>query len=98
MLYRAQSERLLSRLHRPDKHCKLASADVQVRAFWDDYQRADRDAIAATSTAHAPWYVVPADRKWYRNLAVSSLLVHAVEALDMSFPVPEAGLEDIVIE
>lgn len=93
-----QAERLRSRLDRPDKHWKFSSADVEERAFWDDYQRAYRDAIAATSTEHAPWYVVPADRKWYRNLAVSSLLVHTLESLDMSFPEPEAGLEDIVIE
>ena len=93
-----QAERLQSRLDRPDKHWKFSSADVEERAFWDDYQRVYRDAIAATSTEHAPWYVVPADRKWYRNLAVSSILVETLESLGMSYPEPEAGLEDIVIE
>ena len=93
-----QAERLQSRLDSPDKHWKFSSADVEERAFWDDYQRVYQDAITATSTEHAPWYVVPADRKWYRNLAVSSLLVETLESLDMSYPEAEAGLEDVVIE
>jgi PPK2 family polyphosphate:nucleotide phosphotransferase len=93
-----QAERLQSRLDRPDKHWKFSSADVEERAFWDDYQRVYRDAIAATSTEQAPWYVVPADRKWYRNLAVCSILVETLERLGMSYPDPEVGLEDIVID
>ena len=92
-----QRARLQARLDRPDKHWKFSSADVDERAFWDDYQRVYQDAIAATSTDHAPWYVVPADRKWYRNLAVSSLLVEVLESLEMAYPEPEAGLDDIVI-
>jgi PPK2 family polyphosphate:nucleotide phosphotransferase len=92
-----QAERLQSRLDRPDKHWKFSSADVEERAFWDDYQRVYRDAIAATSTEEAPWYVVPADRKWYRNLAVSTILVETLESLGMSYPDPEKGLSDVVI-
>ena len=93
-----QAERLQARLDEPDKHWKFSSADLAERARWDDYQRVYRDAIAATSTDVAPWYVVPADRKWYRNLAVATILVDTLEALDMSYPAPEAGLDDIVIE
>ncbi len=93
-----QAERLQSRLDRPDKHWKFSSADVEERAFWADYQRVYQDAIGATSTEQAPWYVVPADRKWYRNLAVSSILVETLERLDMSFPDPEEGLEDVVLD
>lgn len=93
-----QAERLQSRLDRPDKHWKFSTADVEERAFWDDYQRAYRDAIAATSTEEAPWYVVPADRKWYRNLAVSTILVETMESLGMSYPEPEVGLGDVVID
>jgi PPK2 family polyphosphate:nucleotide phosphotransferase len=93
-----QAERLRSRLDRPDKHWKFSSADVAERAHWDRYQAVYRDAIAATSTEDAPWYVVPADRKWYRNLAISTILVEVLEGLDMSYPEPEEGLEDIVVE
>lgn len=93
-----QAERLQARLDEPDKNWKFAAADIAERAFWDDYQRVYQEAIAATSTEQAPWYVVPADRKWYRNLAVSSILVETLEGLDMSYPEPEDGLEDIEIE
>jgi PPK2 family polyphosphate:nucleotide phosphotransferase len=92
-----QAERLQSRLDRPDKHWKFSSADVEERAFWDRYQEVFRDAIASTSTEQAPWYVVPADRKWYRNLAVSTILVQTLESLGMSYPAPEDGLADVVI-
>jgi PPK2 family polyphosphate:nucleotide phosphotransferase len=93
-----QAERLQSRLDRPHKHWKFSSADIAERAHWDRYQEVFRDAIAATSTEDAPWYVVPADRKWYRNLAVSTILVETLEGLGMSYPEAEAGLDDIVIE
>jgi PPK2 family polyphosphate:nucleotide phosphotransferase len=93
-----QAERLQKRLDRPDKHWKFSSADLEERERWEDYQQAFRDAIDATSTEHAPWYVVPADRKWYRNLAVSTLLVEVLEELDMSYPPPEPGLDDVVVE
>ncbi|MCO8127149.1 polyphosphate kinase 2 family protein [Acidimicrobiia bacterium EGI L10123] len=93
-----QAERLRSRLERPDKHWKFSSADVAERAHWDRYQGVYRDAIASTSTEDAPWYVVPADRKWYRNLAISTILVETLEGLGMSYPEPEEGLEDIVID
>jgi PPK2 family polyphosphate:nucleotide phosphotransferase len=92
-----QAERLQSRLDRPHKHWKFSSDDIAERAHWDRYQEVFRDAIAATSTDDAPWYVVPADRKWYRNLAVSTILVESLEGLGMSYPEAEEGLEDVVI-
>ena len=93
-----QKRRLERRLARPDKHWKFSSADVAERAHWDPYQRAFQEAIAATSTDHAPWYVIPADHKWYRNLVVASILVDTLEALDMRYPHAEEGLDAIVID
>ena len=93
-----QAERLRARLDEPDKNWKFSAADIAEREHWDDYQRVYQEAIGATSTEAAPWYVVPADRKWYRNLAISTILVETLEGLGMSYPEPEEGLEDIVIE
>ena len=93
-----QAERLQARLDESDKNWKFSKADLAEREHWDRYQEVFRDAIEATSTDHAPWYVVPADRKWYRNLAVASILVSTLQGLDMSFPPAEEGLEDVVIE
>ena len=92
-----QKERLEARLDEPDKRWKFSAADLAERALWDDYQRAYEDAISATSTDDAPWYIVPADHKWYRNLFVSRLLVDTLEGLDMSYPDPEGGLDDVVV-
>ncbi len=93
-----QAERLQARLDEPDKNWKFSTADLAERRRWDDYQRAYALAIGATSTAAAPWYVVPADHKWYRNLAVSKILVDTLEALDLSYPEPEEGLDEVVVE
>jgi PPK2 family polyphosphate:nucleotide phosphotransferase len=93
-----QAERLQSRLDEPTKHWKFSTADLDERAHWDRYQQVFEEAIRATSTEHAPWYVIPADRKWYRNLAIASILVSTLEGLGMSFPPPEEGLDDVVIE
>ncbi len=93
-----QKERLEARLDEPDKRWKFATGDLAERALWREYQHAYEDAIAATSTPDAPWYIVPSDHKWYRNLAVSRLLVDTLEGLDMSYPDPEEGLDDIVVE
>ena len=92
-----QRERLQARLDEPDKNWKFEKGDLGARARWDDYQDAFQEAIAATSTADAPWYVVPADRKWYRNLVVSEILIQTLEGLDMSFPEAEPDIADIVI-
>ena len=92
-----QRERLQDRLDEPDKNWKFEAGDLGPREKWDDYQRAFEDAISRTSTEDAPWYVIPADRKWYRNLAVSEILIQTLEGLNMSFPPPADGLADIVI-
>ena len=93
-----QKERLQARLDEPHKTWKFNKGDLADRALWDEFQEAYRVAISETSTDHAPWYVIPADRKWYRNLAVSSILIDTMERLDPRPPEPEPGLDEIVIE
>jgi PPK2 family polyphosphate:nucleotide phosphotransferase len=92
-----QKRRLQSRLEDPDKRWKFSSADMKERAFWDDYQRAFEDAIGNCSTSYAPWYVVPANKKWYRNLVVARTIADSLEAMDPQFPSAEEGLERIEI-
>ena len=92
-----QRRRLQSRLDNPDKRWKFSSADIKERAFWDDYQRAFEDALGKCSTSHAPWYVVPANRKWYRNLVVARTIADSLEAIDPRFPPAEEGLEKVSI-
>ena len=89
-----QRRRFLARLDHPDKNWKFSAADLAERQHWDSYQTAYEDAIAATVTADAPWFVVPADRKWYAHLVVVEALVHALERLDLSRPPPEPGLDE----
>jgi PPK2 family polyphosphate:nucleotide phosphotransferase len=83
-----QRERFLARAEEADKNWKFSAGDVAERAHWDDYQRAFEEALAATSTDNAPWYVIPADRKWLMRTAVASILVHHLEAMDPRFPEP----------
>jgi polyphosphate kinase 2 (PPK2 family) len=83
-----QKERFEERLKDPTKQWKLAAGDFEDRKYWDEYMAAYEDALARCSTDAAPWYVVPADRKWVRNLAVSHILVETLEALRMKFPKP----------
>ena len=92
-----QAERFQARLDDPAKNWKFSKADLDVRARWDDYQSAYAEAIERTSTAEAPWFVIPADRKWYRNWAVSRILVDALERMDPHYPDPEPGLDQITI-
>ena len=84
-----QKERLLERIELPDKHWKVGTADIPERHLWDDYTAAYADVLTRCSTEVAPWYVVPADRKWYRNWAVSQLLVDSLRELDLEWPTPE---------
>ncbi len=93
-----QAERLQARLDEPDKRWKFSSGDVAERARWHDYQRVYEEAIAATSTDWAPWYVIPADRKWYRNLAVCTTLVDVLEGLGMRYPVRDDLPADLEVE
>ena len=89
-----QRERLLARLEDPTKHWKYRPGDLHDRALWGDYMRAYGDAIERCSTDAAPWYVVPADRKWYRNWAISSLLVERLEQLGLGWPAPAYDVEE----
>lgn len=93
-----QAERLQARLDDPTKRWKFAAADLDVRARWDDYQVAYEEAISETSTAEAPWYVIPADRKWYRNWAVLNVLLAALERMDPQYPPEEPGLDELEID
>ena len=93
-----QKERLQSRLDEPEKNWKFSSSDLAERKHWDSYQAAFTEMLAETSTDYAPWYVVPADRKWFRNLLISRLMVNTLEGLDMAYPAAEDGLSDIVID
>lgn len=93
-----QAERLQARLDDPTKHWKFSVGDLAERKRWDDYRAAFEEMLSRTSTEHAPWYVVPADRKWYRNLVVATVLVEALEGLGMSYPEPEDDLSGVVIE
>ncbi len=81
-----QERRLKERLDQPGKHWKLSASDFAERKRWDEYQAAYEDAMRRTSTQHAPWYVIPADHKWYRNLCVAQVLVKALEDLKMDWP------------
>lgn len=93
-----QKERLQERLDNPEKRWKFRKGDLDDRALWDQYMQAFEDAIAETSTAYAPWYVIPANKNWYRNLMVCRIIVEALEDLKMEYPQPEEGLEGIKIE
>jgi PPK2 family polyphosphate:nucleotide phosphotransferase len=92
-----QAKRLQARLDDPEKNWKFRKRDLEDRERWDDYRRAYKDAIEETSTDYAPWYVVPANRKWYRNLVVSHLVIEALEKMDPQYPEPEEGLDEVVI-
>jgi PPK2 family polyphosphate:nucleotide phosphotransferase len=81
-----QRQRLKRRLRRPDKHWKLSPADIAERVHWNDYQAAYAEALSRCSRPWAPWYVVPAERRWFRNLLVAEVLVQTLEALDMQWP------------
>lgn len=93
-----QAERLQARLDDPTKHWKFNTADLAERKRWNDYQEAYEDMLGRTSQTHAPWFIVPADRKWYRNLVVSSILIEALESLDLQYPESTEDLGDVEIE
>ena len=93
-----QKERLQARLDEPHKRWKFKLGDLGERKLWPEYMRAYEDVLSKTSTEWAPWYIVPANRKWYRNLVVATVLVEALEGLNMSYPQPEDDLDNVVIE
>ena len=92
-----QKRRLESRLEDPNKHWKFSSNDLKERLLWDDYQAAFEAMINHCSTAYAPWYVVPANNKWYRNLVVARTIADTLEAMNPQYPPAELGLDSIVV-
>jgi PPK2 family polyphosphate:nucleotide phosphotransferase len=92
-----QKRRLEARLANPSKCWKFSVGDIHDRALWDDYMAAYEDALTETSTDEAPWHVVPADRKWYRNLVVARTIASTLEAIDPRFPECDPGLEGIAV-
>lgn len=89
-----QKERLQDRLDDPTKHWKFDPADLEDRKHWDDFQAAFEDTINATTTTEAPWYVVPANRKWFRDAVVARVVVEALEQMDPQYPPPVPNLGD----
>lgn len=88
-----QKERLLDRLNTPSKNWKFSSGDLPERKLWQQYMEAYEDALGKTSTRYAPWYVIPANRNWYRNLLVSKVLVDTLKGLKMKYPAAEDNLD-----
>ncbi len=81
-----QKARFMERLESPDKNWKFSESDVRERAFWDKYTEAFEDMLSHTSTQCAPWYVIPADKKWYSRLAVANIIVEKLDSLNLAFP------------
>jgi PPK2 family polyphosphate:nucleotide phosphotransferase len=81
-----QKERFLARIDEPSKNWKFSAGDVKEREFWDKYMKAFEDAISSTSTDHAPWYIIPADRKWFMRAAVGDIIVGTLEKLNLAYP------------
>ncbi len=90
-----QLRRFRKRLENPAKQWKISEADYSERRYWDQYQAAYEDAIARCNTKHAPWFIIPADHKWFRNLAVSRIVVETLEGLNMALPPPSVDIDEI---
>ncbi|MBM4248057.1 MAG: polyphosphate kinase 2 family protein [Euryarchaeota archaeon] len=90
-----QEERMMKRLLDPKKNWKFSTGDLKERDHWDEYMEAYEDALSKCSTKEAPWYIVPSDKKWYRNLSVARVLVETLEALPMKWPEPVAEVKEI---
>jgi len=86
-----QKRRFLARLEEPEKNWKFSAADIHEREYWDDYQKAYEEMIQNTATRHAPWYVIPADNKWFAHLAVSAAIVETLEGLSLCYPEVDAA-------
>ena len=90
-----QLSRFKERLEDPAKQWKISESDYKERKSWDDYMAAYEDVLARCSTKHAPWFVIPSDHKWFRNLAVARIVVEHLEGLDMKYPLPSVDLEHV---
>jgi PPK2 family polyphosphate:nucleotide phosphotransferase len=93
-----QKERLQARLDEPHKRWKFRLGDLEERKLWPDYMQGYEDVLSKTSTKYASWFIVPANRKWYRDLVISTVLVDTLKGLKMKFPEPEENLDGIVVE
>jgi PPK2 family polyphosphate:nucleotide phosphotransferase len=96
--YEEQTRRLAARLDDPKKQWKISASDFSERKLWPDYQRAYEDVLSRTSRKQAPWFIVPSDLKWYRNVAISNVLVESLEALKMKFPKPTVDLKTLKLD
>jgi PPK2 family polyphosphate:nucleotide phosphotransferase len=85
-----QKKRFIERLDNPEKYWKFSASDAAERAFWKDYQHAFEQTLANTSTEHAPWYIIPADQKWFARALVSDIIVSTIKSLDLKYPVLSA--------
>jgi PPK2 family polyphosphate:nucleotide phosphotransferase len=90
-----QLERFKKRIDNPKKNWKISDADYSERPYWNAYTKAFEDAISRCSTNDAPWFVIPANRKWFRNLAIAGIVVEAMESLEMQYPEPSVDMEEI---
>ena len=93
--YDEQRRRFLRRLRRDDKRWKFSESDLETRRRWTDHQSAYGQILSATHTEEAPWFIVPADHKWYRNWAVARILIETMEAMNLAHPQPDLDLEDL---
>jgi PPK2 family polyphosphate:nucleotide phosphotransferase len=90
-----QLSRFKERLDDPAKQWKISESDYKERHFWNDYMSAYEDVLSRCSTEHAPWFIIPSDHKWFRNLAIARIVVEYLEGLDMKFPLPSVNLDHI---
>jgi PPK2 family polyphosphate:nucleotide phosphotransferase len=90
-----QKRRFQQRIDDPDRRWKISDADFAERDFWDDYIGAYEDALTKCSTDQAPWYIIPANKKWFRNLAVSHIITETLESLNMKFPPPTVDVKKL---
>jgi PPK2 family polyphosphate:nucleotide phosphotransferase len=90
-----QKKRFLERLDDPSKHWKLSEADFNERKYWDEYVKAYEAALTRCSTARASWFIIPANKKWFRNLAVSHIIVETLEGMNLKFPPPSINLKKL---
>ncbi len=93
--YEEQRQRLLARLENPDKHWKFSENDITERSFWDDYTSAYDAALTRCNTARAPWYIVPANNKWYRDWAVAQVLIETLEEMNPQYPRPKLDVKGL---
>ena len=92
-----QKKRFQERLDNPEKHWKFSLGDLPVREKWDDYMKAYEDVLAKCNTDYAPWHIVPANNKWYRDLVVTKTIVETMESMGLAYPEPEANLDGVII-